>query len=59
MNANSETYLVCSHCHEEIVRKWAGDEVYYQCEACGIYDAQDDDILEVTEQEYEDLIYED
>lgn len=53
---HSETYLICSHCHEDIVEKWAGDEIMHQCEECGIYDAQSDDMLEVSEQEYEDLI---
>jgi len=55
---HSETYLICRHCYEDIISKWAGDEIYYQCEMCEIYDAQSNDILEVTEQEYEDLINE-
>jgi hypothetical protein len=56
MNAHSETYLICSHCYEEVTRILYCDEFYFQCESCEIYDAQSNDMLEVSEQEYEDLV---
>lgn len=56
MKHHFNTYLVCSHCHEDIVKQWAGDEIFRQCEACGIYDAQSEDMLELDENEYEELI---